>query len=148
MDERTFHNILLVVEGADGDRNAALAAIDLAVLHKAKLVVLNVVDVALINRMKVLTAQSASEIEIEMEEKGWRALYYAEETSKGRGVPTTILQKSGMPAHEILNEAGRLGIDLIVMGYPRRVAGQARRLAHGHIERVVEESACAVLVAK
>ena len=79
MEENLFRKILLVVEGSSADHKLTLSAIARAIANKAQLVVLNVVDHMVINRMKRLSDQSTSELEIELEEKGWRALYFAEE---------------------------------------------------------------------
>ena len=148
MEENLFKKILLVVEGGDLDRAVTAAGTARAVANKARLVVLHVVDHMVLNRMKRVSDQSTAELEIELEEKGWKALYYAEELAKDQRVPTMILQKSGVVENEILNEAARLKIDLIVVGYPRNLPDQARRLAQGRLENIVENSQCSVLVVK
>ena len=148
MEENLFRKILLVVEGSSADHTLTLSAIARAVSNKARLIVLNVVDHMAINRMKRLSDQSTTELEIELEEKGWRALYFAEELAKDNGVPTMILQKSGIVENEILNEAARLKVDLIVLGYPRKIPGQANRLTQGRTGKVVENAACSVLIVK
>ena len=148
MEESLYGRILLVVEGGDSDRAVTPAATARAVANKARLFVLHVVDHMVINRIKRVSQQSTAEIEIELEEKGWKALYYAEEFAKDRGVPTMIIQKSGVVENEVLNEAARLRIDLIILGYPHKLPGQARRLAQGRLEKIVENAQCSVLVVK
>lgn len=148
MDENQYKKILLVVEGGDLDRAVTSAAAARAVADKAQLFVLHVVDHMVINRMKRVSEQSTTEIEIELEEKGWKALYYAEEFAKDNGVPTMILQKSGGVENEVLNEAARLDVDLIIVAYPQRLPGQARRLAQGRLEKIVENAQCSILVVK
>ncbi len=148
MEENLFKKILLVVEGGDLDGVVTPVAIARAIANQAKLIVLNVVDHLAINRMKRFSEQSLTEIEIELEEKGWRALYFAEEMAKDEGVPTMIQQKSGVVENEILKEAVRLKVDLIVLGYPRKVSGQAKRLTQGRAEKVIENSVCSILVVK
>jgi nucleotide-binding universal stress UspA family protein len=148
MEENPYKNILLVVEGGDLDHAVTVAAVTEGVANKARLFVMHVVDHMVLNRMKRVSEQSTAEIEIELEEKGWKALYYAEEFAKDNGVPTMILQKSGVVENEILNEAVRLKADLIILGYPRKLPGQARRLAQGRLEKIVENAACSVLVVK
>ena len=76
------------------------------------------VDKMLVNRMRRFADQSVTEIEIEMEENGWKYLYIVEEMSKDRGVPTAILQKSGVVEAQVVSEAERLKADLIVLGSP------------------------------
>ena len=148
MEGKLFKKILLVVEGSDMDHAVMESAIARALTNKAQLIVLNVVDHMVINRLKRLSEQSTAEIEIELEEKGWKALYYAEEQAKDEGVPTMILQQSGVVENEVVSEATRLKIDLIVLGYPRKMPGQAKRLAQGRVEKVVENAECSVLVVR
>jgi nucleotide-binding universal stress UspA family protein len=148
MEHVTYRKILLVVDGGAGDCAAAASAIELASTFHARLIVVNVVDLAVVNRMKRFVEQSATEIEIEIEEKGWRALYHAEEISKGRGVPTLIVQRNGVPDREVVAEAERLQTDLIVVSAPRQAEGQARRLGPGQVEDIIEHAPCAVLVVK
>jgi nucleotide-binding universal stress UspA family protein len=148
MEEKLFEKILLVVEGSDMDHVVMESAIARALANKARLIVLNVVDHMVINRLKRLSEQSTAEIEIELEEKGWKALYYAEELAKDEGVPTMILQQSGVVENAVISEAARLKVDLIVLGYPRKMPGQAKRLAQGRVEKVVENAECSVLIVR
>jgi len=148
MEESLYKRILLIVEGGALDHAVTAAAAARALANKARLFVLHVVDHMVINRMKRVSEQSTAEIEIELEEKGWKALYYAEEFAKDNGVATMILQKSGIVENEVLNEAARLQVDLIILGYPRKMPGQARRLAQGRLEKIVENAPCSVLVVK
>ena len=148
MEENLYKKILLVIEGGDLDRAVTPVATARAVANKARLFVMHVVDHMVINRMKRVSEQSTAEIEIELEEKGWKALYYAEEFAKDNGVPTMILQKSGVVENEVLTEAARLKVDLIILAYPHKLPGQARRLAQGRLEKIVENAQCSVLVVK
>ncbi len=148
MDEHLFGKILLVVEGSDMDHAVMASAIARAMANKARLIALNVVDHMVINRLKRLSEQSTAEIEIELEEKGWKALYFAEEQAKDQGVPTMILQESGVVENVVVSEATRLNADLIVLGYPRKMQGQAKRLAQGRVEKVVENAECSVLIVR
>ncbi|NQU38962.1 MAG: universal stress protein [Lentisphaerae bacterium] len=148
MSDNLFRKILLLVEGSDMDLAVMESAISRAKTNQSKLIALNVVDHMVINRMKRVSEQSTAEIEIELEEKGWKALYYAEELAKDQGVPTMILQKSGVVENEIVNEAIRLKVDLIILGYPRKLPGQAKRLVHGRVEKVVENAECSVLIVR
>ena len=148
MENSPLRRILLVLEGAGSDHAVTQAAIARALADQARLVVLNVVDHMLVNRLKRLSEASTSEIEIELEEKGWKALYYSEEMAKDKGVPTMILQKSGIVENEILVEASRLNAALIVLAGPRAIPGQAKRLTVGRIEKIVENAQCSVLIVK
>jgi nucleotide-binding universal stress UspA family protein len=148
MDNSLYRKILLVIEGGEMDAAAIQTARAIARANTAGLLVMHVVDHMMINRMKRISQQSAAEIEIELEEKGWKALYFVEEAAKDAGIPTMILQKSGFVEKEVLSEASRLDVDLIIMAYSRKLPGQARRLAQGRFEKVVENAHCSVLIVK
>jgi len=148
MDSMPFEKVLLLVGLTSEGQKAAELAIEIAAQSQARLIALNVIDRMSINRMRRFADRSATEIEIEMEENGWKHLYAVEEQSKGRGVPTAILQKSGVVEAEVLGEADRSGVDLIVLAYPPRSAGQVRRLVQGSVEKTVEGAAVPVLVVK
>ena len=148
MEHGTYRKIMLVVEGAESDRSAGAAAVELAVTCHATLILLNFVDLMVVNRMKRFVEQSAAELEIELEEKGWRSLYHVEELSKMKGVTTLILQRIGVPEREILQEAERMKVDLIVLSSPREAVCQARKLGPRHLEFLAEHAPCELLIVK
>lgn len=148
MDNTKSNKILLVVEGQDLDREVTVSAASRALADNAALVLLHVIDHLLINRLKGLTQKRMSDIEIELEEKGWKALYFAEEYAKDKGISTMIIQKSGAVENEILNQANHLNANLIVLGYPRKLPNQTRRLVQTRLENIIENAQCSVLIVK
>ncbi len=148
MSKNMYKMILLVIGSSQTSNQAAKLAIDMAEEGGATLILLHVVDKMLVNRMNRITGKSLSEIEVEMEENGWKYLYHFEDTAKSRGIPVMIHQANGVIENEILNHANRFKCDLIVMAYPEKVSGQMNRLAKGHIERTVENANCSVLIFK
>jgi len=143
-----FLTILLAVDGGESDRATAETAMELAELCGSRMVILNVVDRSLVNRLKRFTDESPTEIEMELEEKGWRALYHAEERSKDKGIRTLITQRHGVPENEMLAEAERVKASLIVVSSPHAVPGQVRRLGPGSLDRLMESAKCPVLVVR
>lgn len=148
MDSTKSNKILLVVEGQDFDRDVTISAASRAFADNATLAALHVVDHLLVNRLKGITQKRMIDIEIELEEKGWKALYFAEEYAKDKGIPTMILQKSGVVENEILNHANHLNVNTIVVGYPRKLPNQTRRLVQARLENIIENAQCSVLVVK
>ncbi len=149
MKEKKGKRILLVVDSTAESMRAADVAIELALTYPgSRLFALNVVDKATVNRLKRFTEKSLSEIEIELEENGWKYLYRLEEEAKDKGVATMILQNPGVVDHEVIKEATRLKADIIIMAYPANVSGQMRRLVMGTIEKTLENSPCNFLVVK
>ena len=85
MEAKRFGRILLPVDSSGESRRAAAAAIELAVLRgQARLFALNVIDKALVNRMKPFADNKVAELEIELEENGWKALREAPGARRGR----------------------------------------------------------------
>ena len=149
MKDKQYQRILLAVSATPEGRRAEETAIHLAGrFDGVRLFVLHVVDKAVINRMKRFTDKSLTELEVEMEENGWKYLYRIEEAAKDQGIPTLILQESGVAEHILVKEAERLKADLIVLGFPSKTNGQIRRLAVGYIEKTLENATCDVLVVK
>lgn len=148
MDSPKSNKILLVVEGQDLDRGITISAVSKALTDNATLVVLHVVDHLLINRLKRITQKRMSDIEIELEEKGWKALYFAEEYAKDKGIQTMILQKSGVVENEILNQANHLNVNTIVVGYSLKLPNQTKRLVQTRLENIIENAQCSVFIVK
>jgi nucleotide-binding universal stress UspA family protein len=149
MSDKKGLRIVLVVDTTTESLRAAETAIELALANPgSRLFALNVVDKGAVNRLKRFTDKSLSEIEIEMEEDGWKYLYRLEEQAKDQGVATMILQTQGVVDHEVVKEAVRLKADLIIAAFPANISGQMRRLVLGTIEKILENSPCNFLVVK
>jgi nucleotide-binding universal stress UspA family protein len=149
MSDKKGLRIVLVVDTTTESLRAAETAIELALANPgSRLFALNVVDKGAVNRLKRFTDKSLSEIEIEMEEDGWKYLYRLEEQAKDQGVATMILQTQGVVDHEVVKEAVRLKANLIIAAFPAKVSGQMRRLVLGTIEKILENSPCNFLVVK
>ena len=148
MPENDVNSILLVVGNSQNSHRAAQLAMTFSVNHSSNLLLLHIVDKMLVNRMKRVTGKSISEIEVELEENGWKYLYHYEDKAKSQGIPVTLHQVNGVIENEIVNHANRFKTDLIIMAYPEKVSGQMKRLVKGHIEKTIETSKCSVLIVK
>jgi len=145
--EATFRRILLSVESTEGAQRAARLAIALAERDKAHLLALNVVDPSLIDRLARLTGRRTSEVEAEVEEDGWKYLYYVEGMAVEREVAISLRQERGLPEDVLVRQAKALQVDLLVLGLPGSRPG-ARRLMQLSLEKVLYESPCPVLVVR
>ena len=145
--EATFRRILLSVESTEGAQRAARLAIALAERDKAHLLALNVVDPSLIDRLARLTGRRTSEVEAEVEEDGWKYLYYVEGMAVEREVAISLRQERGLPEDVLVRQAKALQVDLLVLGPPGSRPG-ARRLMQLSLEKVLYESPCPVLVVR
>ena len=142
-----FKKILLPISGSDESINATEFAVKLAVAHGSQIIVLHVVDTSVVRQLARHSGKSPGEVEIELEESGWRYLYYAEEMAKDSKVKAIVLMEYGLPQERILSKARELGIDLIVFGQARS-RGTRGRFLDKFLQQVLENAPCPVLIVK
>lgn len=145
--ELRFSVILLVVETTEESMQAARWAIGLAQSYGARLIGLNVVDRTVIAHLQRLSGKKLSEIEVEVEENGWKYLYYVESMAIEHNVSVFLAQEEGLPEEEIIKQARTVGADLIVVG-PPKASPRWRPRSTRYIAKLIEEGPCAVLMAK
>ena len=144
MNDPLFKIILLMVETTQEAMEAAKLAISLADFHHARLIGLNIVDRTVIDRLQRFGDKNRSEIEIEVEENGWKYLYHVEERATECEVAISLLQEEGLPENVIVKKAKEFHADLIVLGMPKARRG-VRHFAEANVERIVEHAPCPVL---
>jgi len=144
VDEIRVKKILLVVESSEESMKAARWAIHLASVCDAMLVCLNVVDTVVVNQLRKFSGKDFSTVEVEVEEQGWKYLYYLEDAAKDRKVHCVIMQESGILSEEVVKKSEEVNADLVVMG--RRTGSSMKRVVHGPIQRILEHAPCPVLV--
>lgn len=147
VSKQRFDVILLVVETTEESMQAARWAIGLAQFYEARLIGLNVVDRTVIVHLQRLSGKKLSEIEVEVEENGWKYLYHIESMAIERNVSVFLAQEEGLPEDEIIKKARTVGADLIVVG-PPKAGGRWRPRSARYVEKLIEEAPCAVLIAK
>lgn len=142
-----FTKILLPVSGSEESVNASNFAVRLASSCDAQIIALHVVDPSVARQMSRSLKKTPGEVEIEMEENGWRYLYYAEEVAKDSKVRIIILMERGLPQERILTKAREYNVDLIILGH------SSGRGTHGMIldksvQHILEHASCPVLIVK
>lgn len=138
-------SILIPIDGSDYSVRAAEYGISVAKLLGAEIVVLYVIDTVVLDQMKKMTGRSDAERELKTD--GERYLSYITGVAEKSGVKARSLLAVGRPFEQIVHLAKGLHVDLIVMGsFGRR--GADRILIGSVAERVIEYSACPVLVVK
>jgi nucleotide-binding universal stress UspA family protein len=142
-----FEKILLPVSGSDESMNAIEFAVKLAAVYDSQIIALHVVDTSVVRQLARHSGKSPGEVEIEMEENGWRYLYYAEEIAKDNRVKIVVLLEQGLPQERILDKARDLDADLIVLGQARG-RGMRGRFLDKSLQQVLEHAPCPVLVVK
>ena len=141
-----LEKILLNLDAAEESQRALQAAISLAKLSSATIIAVNVVNQNVVTHLARHSDKSIAEIEVELEENGWRYLYAAEEEAKNAGAHIVILQEQGYPEEILPRFASQYSADMIIVGQ----SAEARRdITHGRTaEQVIEHAPCAVLVVK
>lgn len=128
-----YDRILVPTDGSTGSAHVAMQAFDLADRYGATVHVLHVVDGSL---RSVLGSDSATEA---LREPGRRAVETLEQLARSDDLETVTALREGDPAEEILDCAGDVDADLIVMGTHGR-SGIERRLIGSVAETVVRHA--------
>jgi len=142
-----FEKILLPVSGSDESLAASEFAVKLAAVHGSQIIALHVVDTSVIRQLARYSGKSPGEVEIEIEENGWRYLYHSEEIAKDNKVKIIVLMEQGLPQERILSKARDYKVDLIIIGQAKE------RGTHGifldkSMQYIMEHSTCPVLIVK
>ena len=139
--------ILIPIDGSDYSIRAAEFGISLAKLLKAEATVVYVIDTVVLDQIGIGKVTERAVAERELQGDGERYLNYVHGLAENAGVKASSLLAKGRPFEQIIHLAKGLQMDLIVMGtFGRRAAD--RILLGSVAERVIEYSACPVLVVK
>jgi nucleotide-binding universal stress UspA family protein len=137
--------ILVPVDGSDYSVRASEYAVSLAKKVGAELVVVYVIDSVVLDQMSKFTERENTELDLKAD--GERYVKYVVGVAQSQGVNASSFLARGIPFEQIVHLAKGLAVDLIIMGsYGRR--GAERILIGSVAERVIEYTACPVLVVK
>ncbi len=142
-----FEKILLPISGSEESMTASEFAVKVAMAHGSQIIALHVVDTSVVRQLARHSGKTPGEVEIEMEESGWRHLYHTEEMAKDSKVNIVVLLEYGLPQERIVTKARELGIDLIIFGQTRG-RGTRGRFLDKFLQQVLEHAPCPVLVVK
>ena len=145
--QELFKKILLSISGSDESITAAEFAVKCAAMHDSQIIALHVVDTSVVRQLARFSGKSPGEVEVELEENGWRYLFHAEEMAKDNKVRIIVLLEQGLPHEVILDKVKELGVDLIILGLPRGRGTYGRSLDRS-LQHVLESASCPVLVVK
>jgi nucleotide-binding universal stress UspA family protein len=134
-----YDRILFPTDGSIGTAHVALQAIDLAQQYGATIHVLHVVDEDFRTRIGEFTGADD-----ELERRGEQAIERIERMVTAHDVAVETALETGDPATTIVEYAGDIDADVIVLGTHGR-SGVERRLIGSVAERVVRRSPCPVL---
>lgn len=145
-----FHSILVPIDGSENAKKALAVACQLARQEQAKLILLHIPEKLAHETLMVwgIGAVDLKASEAELEAAGRQVMGRAEQAARDAGidhVETLITQ--GMPAHIILSEAHRRGVDAIVMG--SRGLSDLKGLVVGSVSHKVAHAAeCSVITVR
>ena len=142
-----FHHILGATDGSETSITAGGLAVQLTILHKARLTFVYVVDDAVVEGLARASGKEAKQVQSELELSGQRYLDYLSRLASEANLASDQVIRHGVPSREITTLAGEQGVDLIVIG---QVGSRGpRRILIGSVtERVIEHAPCPVLVVK
>jgi nucleotide-binding universal stress UspA family protein len=141
-DEWTVEKILIPSDGSEQAELAINPAIDIAKSKGAELIALYVIPDLMY--YGVIPTIDRSETEKEYEEKHAReVLRKIRIAAEEKGVKVKKVVRRGRPADEILTEAEKEGVDLIVMGTKGRSG--TKRIIGSVADAVIREAHCPVL---
>lgn len=143
---KEIKKLLLCVDATEESQRAIDAAVALAQLSGAAIIAVNVVNRNVVTHLSRLGDKTLAEIEIDLEENGWRYLYAAEEQGKNAGAHIMILQEQGYPEEILPRLAGQYEADMVIVAQ----SAEARRdmTRRRGTEQIIEHAPCAVLIVK
>jgi nucleotide-binding universal stress UspA family protein len=141
----TFGKILVTTDGVDYDSVAVTTAIALAKAYNSILIALSVVDTRVLEDFKGESQAFIHKIQIEMLEGCTKALDKIEEQARHHKINMEKVVRTGKPHIEIVQEATKRDVNLIILERKSHAGGSKSRLG-GVIERVIEDADCSVLV--
>ena len=145
--QELFKKVLLPISGSDESIAAAEFAVKLAAAHDSQIIALHVIDTSVVRQLARHSGKSPGEVEIEMEENGWRYLFHVEEMAKDNKVKIIVLLEHGLPQDRILGKARELSTDLIIFGQSRE-RGTHGRFLDKSLQQILTNAPCPVLVVK
>jgi len=141
---KNLNKILLNLDAAIESQHALDAAVLLAKSCSATIIAVNIVNKNVVTNLARFSDKSIAEIEVELEENGWRYLYDAEEKAKNQEARIVIIQEYGYPEQSLTKLANEYKADMIIIGQNPQVR---KDVVQGKTaEQIIEHAPCAVLV--
>jgi len=145
--DHLFHHILVPTDGSQPSNDAGEVAVQLALIHNARLTFVYVVDNSVVDKLSISTQKSKDTVIRELNHSGQQYLDYLVRMTRNTNIKTNTVICQGNPWAEIDRLARKEGVDLIVIGQVGR--SLARQTVIGPVaERVIQIAHCPVLVTK
>jgi nucleotide-binding universal stress UspA family protein len=147
MSAGVFDRVLLVVEASEGGRAAAGVSMDVVSSCGGRLIALFVLDTGAARLLSQFSGKSKAELLAELEEDGWRQLYFVETEATGRGFGVALLMEEGNPPEVIVATASRYKASLVVMAGSGVGGARGAVQAKGFLQ-VAEHCPCPLLLVR
>jgi len=141
-----FKKILIATDGSENARNAVFYGLELAKMAGAEVYTLYVISDEHASTARKVMGWTES-IEKYLADRGEIATASVEKIGKEAGVKVESVFSKGSPAEEILDYAGKNGIDLVVMG-TQGLTGIKKFLIGSVAENVLRHSNIPVMVVR
>ncbi|MFW9919676.1 MAG: universal stress protein [Candidatus Thorarchaeota archaeon] len=141
--------ILLPVDGSENSDRAAQVAIDFAKMTSARLVIMHVVNIGIIEQVSRNLGKTTDEVKQKYRKEAQSLLEKHSLMSKNAGVNASTSLEFGLPSEKILQLASTSKADIIVMGAIG--ASQQTRIEvniGSSTERVIRRAPCSVFVVR
>ena len=139
--------ILLPVDGSNAAARAATVAYELAEITKAKLFILHIINIGVVQQIATMSDSDSIEVLQRYMVNGRKLLDGYQKAAEAHGVITELILDKGLPSDKIIHIAREKEVDIIVMG-SRGASGERRSGLGSSTERVVRRAKCAVLIVK
>lgn len=113
-DRSIFKKVLMPVTGVE-DEDKVIDYIAEHVDEESVLFLVFIVDETQINQIARVLKKEPVEVRVDIEEKGWRSLYYLEEKLQENEIRSNIQMLTGHPAELIKKLIMRLHITMLLM---------------------------------
>jgi nucleotide-binding universal stress UspA family protein len=140
-----FTSILLAIDDSECAQRALAIAIDMALVHKAKLTIANVVDPVEPSIVAVAPYNTAQPFLEALTENAHHLIDESTADAKAAGVLADGLILNGSPVATLVDLARREHVDLVVIGSHGR-KGFSRLIAGSVAEGVTRELLCPTLI--
>jgi nucleotide-binding universal stress UspA family protein len=147
MSASVFDRVLLVVEASEGGRAAARAGMDVVSSCGGRLVALFVLDTGAARVLSQFSGKSRAEVLAELEEDGWRQLYFVEAEAGRRELGVALLMEEGNPPEVIVATAAQYKASLVVMAGSGVGGTRGAVQAKGFLQ-VAEHCPCPLLLVR
>jgi len=144
---KDIKKILFLLDGSDYAIESAEFTLSLARSLEASVIAINIIDPVIVQQMVRFQDKSQGEVEIELEENGWKYLYYFEEMALEKKVKSFIQLEIGNIPDRVILFSKKYKTDLIVIPQHSEDKSGTKSLGYmKNVEQIIEHAPCSVLI--